>query len=139
MNNFKKWFIRFAQGRYGIDTLFYILMVTYIVIAFINFFAHSIILYFIGVAVMVYSIWRVLSRNVAKRYKENQFVLNKLGLVKISYNKSRSRMKQQKTHCFKKCPNCGKTLRLPRVRGKHFTQCPSCQCKFKIFIWLGMK
>lgn len=127
------------QGRYGADELFYILTILYIVLMFINIFMRSWVIHIIGMVFFVLAIYRSMSRNTAKRYRENQKVMGFIDSVRGGFAGKKNRAEQNKTHYFKRCPNCGKTLRLPRVKGKHNTKCPACGCRFSVRILRGAR
>jgi Ca2+/Na+ antiporter len=127
------------QGRNGADKLFYILVAAYIVLMFVNVFAKSMLIQLIGLLIFILAVYRYLSRNIVKRRRENDFVERQLGKIQSGYSSAVSRSTQNKTYCFKRCPNCGKTLRLPRVKGKHNTKCPACGCKFSVRIFMDKR
>ncbi|MCD7740644.1 MAG: hypothetical protein LUI06_00295 [Ruminococcus sp.] len=139
MNNFRNRLAQFMMGRYGMDETFYVLLISYIVLMFINLFVHTWIIQILGIAIFVYAVFRFFSKNIAKRTRENQRVMNVLYGAKGFVNKRKNRSAQKKSCFFKKCPNCGKTLRLPRVKGKHNTRCPSCGCEFSVRILKGKR
>lgn len=64
--NFREKIARFMYGRYGTDNLFYGLSVLYIAVMLINVFVHSWLLYILGIAVFVFTFYRVMSRNTVK-------------------------------------------------------------------------
>ena len=66
---------RFMIGRYGMDQLSK--MVNYISFALLilTLFTHSMLLYILAVAGIIYSYYRAFSRNISKRYSENQAYL----------------------------------------------------------------
>jgi predicted Zn-ribbon and HTH transcriptional regulator len=130
---------QFMRGRNGADRLFYILTVGYVVMMFLNVFFNSVVLYLIGLAMFGLAIFRFLSRNTAKRSKENEAASRVYYSAVGKVGKAKNRSVQNKTHCFKRCPNCGKTLRLPRVKGKHSTRCPACGCEFSVRIFVDKK
>ena len=130
---------QFMQGRYGPDSMLLGLAVVYVFIAFINLFVHSRNLYFVGLALFFYGIFRFLSRNISKRSAENMKYQNLTAGIRRTFSNITSRIQQNKTFCFKRCPNCGKTLRLPRKRGRHTTCCPVCKCNFSVHVWMGDK
>ena len=135
MNNFRYKLMQFMQGRYGMDEMFYVLAVIYIALMFVNMFVQSWLLQLLGLAVFVFAVYRFLSRNIAQRTKENGYALKFIGFFKGT----KARHAQRNDYYFKRCPNCGKTLRLPRVKGKHGTRCPSCGCQFRVNIRRGKK
>ena len=67
-------------GRYGVDDLsraqIIVSMVLLLVSTFLSAFFRVNILYWLGLALLIYSYFRILSRNVSKRYEENQRYLN---------------------------------------------------------------
>ena len=136
---FREKFRQFMMGRYGMDSLGYFMCITYLVIAFLNLFFVSRLLYFINLVLIAIFVFRFLSGNTTKRYNENLKFQQIKGKVNGLFSKSKSRAEQNKDYCFKRCPNCGKTLRLPRKRGRHGTRCPVCGCSFKVTVWFGNK
>lgn len=139
MNNFRYRLAQFMQGRYGADQLFNVIAAVYLAIVIINVFIGSFILNIVGFGLFIFALFRFFSRNTEKRMKENDFVMRKLYGIKGKSARIKERARQNKTHCFKKCPSCGKTLRLPRVKGKHNTRCPSCGCQFSVRIFRDKK
>lgn len=137
--NFRYRFQQFMQGRYGADSMLLGLAVVYIILSFLNVFLKSKIISLLGLAIFFYCVFRFLSRNTQKRYAENLKFQRLTNGLRSFFSKLVSRVQQNKTYCFKRCPNCGKTLRLPRKRGKHTTKCPICNCSFKVHVWMGDK
>lgn len=76
MGNFKDKLERFMSGRYGVDQLYYALLVTSFVLAVANsFIRSSAIATLIGTlmwAILIWMIFRTLSRNVYQRRLENE-------------------------------------------------------------------
>ena len=120
-------------GRYGSDKLGNVLLITYFIIVilhtFIGFFWSNVwvdaAVWLISSILAITVIWRMLSRNVAKRRRENERFC---GFFKLIKNKFRDR----KTHVYRKCPNCSAVLRLPRAKGKHTVVCPRCKNRFNV-------
>ena len=125
---------RFMQGRNGPDDLYYLTSASSMILMLINVFVNSFVLTVIYASLFAYSIFRVLSRNVYKRRAENaKFIsLRKscFDFFKLLYDMWRDR----KTHIYKKCPSCKKTLRLPKRKGNHTVKCPCCQNRFDISV-----
>ncbi|MGN1134493.1 MAG: hypothetical protein ACI4RN_08600 [Oscillospiraceae bacterium] len=136
---FRQWLFNFMYGRNGIDSLNIAIAITALILSMVNLFCHSIIIMIIQWLLLILFLFRFFSRNTAKRSSENFKFQNAFAKAKQSFAKFSARMKDNKDHCFKRCPNCGKTLRLPRKRGRHNTRCPLCQCKFSVRIWFGSK
>ena len=122
------------SGRYGTDALFYVLFGVSTVLVIVNMFVGSIILQLVIDAIMIYAFYRVLSRNIEARRRENRLVTGFVYEIK----KRRSIRRQRKadyTHIYKKCPRCHSVLRLPRRKGKHTTVCPKCSKEFKVYVF----
>ncbi len=132
--NFRYKLMQFLNGRYGIDGLFYVLFTIAAVLAVINAFARSLILQLIIDAVLVYTFYRVLSRNIDARRRENQ-AFNRLALRLKEKQNIRHQRKADYSHIYKKCPRCHAVLRLPRRKGKHTTVCPKCSKEFKVYVF----
>lgn len=132
--NFKYKFMQFMSGRYGTDNLFYVLFAAAALIYIINWFVRSLVLQIVIWAILTYALFRVLSRNVTARKKENKALTN-FAFKTQEKMKVRRQRKADYTHVYKKCPRCHAVLRLPRRKGKHTTVCPKCQNKFKVYVF----
>lgn len=84
------------------------------------------IFWWIALAVMVASYWRMLSKNIGGRSRENNKYLSWRGKAQSSLRRALTRIKQLKTHRFFKCPACGQRVRTPRGKGKIRITCPKC-------------
>ena len=123
--------MQLMSGRYGVDKLFYVIFVTATALAFINIFLRSLIIQIIVYTLMFYGIFRVFSRNIGGRARENRALTGWIeGLKKKG--ETRRRRAADTTHIYKKCPKCKAILRLPRRVGKHKTVCPKCGNEFKV-------
>ena len=134
MGNFKNKLTQFMYGRYGTDQLYNALIVTYFVLIVANTFIKSAIISIFMSAVLVYTIFRTLSRNIYKRRRENEKFMKIWKPIKAKGSLMIRRIKEIKTHRFRKCPHCKKVLRLPRMRGKHTVKCPCCNKEFELRI-----
>lgn len=131
----KEKFIRFMQGRYGVDQLSKFTMgvaLTCIILAMFFSRAGGIgaLLDTVGLAALVYTYFRMLSKNISKRYAENQWYLTKTSKIRMRLNKEINLMKQRKTYHIYMCPGCKQKIRIPRGKGKIEIQCPKCHTKF---------
>ncbi len=127
---------RFMIGRYGVDELYRFSLIIYIVLILINAFVRNnianIVLYVITTAFLIFTFFRVFSKNISARRNENNKYLKCKNKVTTYTNLQKNKWKFRKTHIFKKCPNCKRTLKLPRKSGKHTVNCPVCHQSFEI-------
>ncbi len=132
--NFRYKLMQFMSGRYGIDHMFYMLFAISAVIAFINCFLRLFVIQLIVYAIIGYAFFRVLSKNIYARQKENERALFLFNKAK-KYFATRRYRRADTSHIYKKCPYCKATLRLPRRKGKHTTVCPKCGKEFKVRVY----
>ena len=131
MQNFLIKLRNFMEGRNGFDKLTTGLVVIYGIFGFIKIFfrfniAGYIIVAILQYAVLAFAIFRVLSKNLPKRYSENLRFTQFLYAWKPYVEHMKLRFKFIKTHRFRTCKGCGEFLRLKK--GKHRKQitCPKC-------------
>jgi hypothetical protein len=134
MGNLKDKLVRFMNGRYGIDQLYYALFGTYFILIVANTFIRSTMIDILMWAVLIWMIFRILSRNVYQRRRENEKFMKIWNRIKAKGSLTIRRIKEIKTRRFRKCPHCKVVLRLPRKTGKHTVECPCCHHEFKLRI-----
>jgi hypothetical protein len=134
MGNFKDKVVRFMDGRYGTDQLYYALIAAYLVLIVANVFIRSAIIGILMWAVLILMIFRIFSRNVYKRRMENEKFMKIWKRIKVKGSLTIRRIKEIRTHRFRKCPYCKVILRLPRKTGKHTVECPCCHHEFEVRI-----
>ena len=133
MNKFSLWlrqatsrfyagFHNFMSGRYGSDRLNMVILGLGLLASILSsLFARSIagtVFWFLSYALMIWAIFRALSRNTYKRYQENRTFL-------LFFD----RLKDRNNRYFD-CPKCHQTVRVPRGKGKISITCPRCKEKF---------
>lgn len=126
----KEKFIQFMQGRYGgADKLNTHLMYLLFILAVIEIFTGSKPIMVISLLLMIYIYFRIFSKNIYKRYAENQKYVQLIAPItkKVNFFK---RKRQDKTHKYYKCPTCKQVVRVPKERGKIEINCPKCHTKF---------
>lgn len=131
----KEKFIRFMQGRYGVDSLSKFTMGFALVSVILSVFTGrsrnlAALLDFVGLAAIVYTYFRIFSRNISKRYAENQKFLGMTAGIRSRFTREKNLMSQRKTHHIYTCPGCGQKIRIPKGKGKIEIVCPKCQTKF---------
>lgn len=137
---FREKLASFFYGRYGVDQLYKFLMIVWFVLMIANFIlgffeGTAIVVSIISALSLVLFIWmmyRVLSKNVVARQKENYQYLTIKNKIVGWFNLQKRRFKERKTHSFKKCPSCKKTVRLKKIKGEHTVRCPLCSNTFKV-------
>ena len=130
----KEKLIRFMQGRYGVDFLSkFLLAAGLIVVLLSSIFAGEIIgtvCYVLGWVLIIYCYFRMFSRNVSKRYAENQAFLAKTYKIRSFFQRQKNMWTQRKTYHIYKCPGCRQKIRIPRGKGKIEVRCPKCSATF---------
>lgn len=132
MNRFKNAMYNFFQGRYGIDELYKFFFIAFIVIWLLNSFVKSQILYYLGLIICIFMIYRMFSRNFEKRQKENMKYIEIRRKVTGKIKLQKKKWDDRKTHIYRKCPNCKAEIRLPNKKGKHVCTCPCCKKDFDV-------
>lgn len=121
---------KFLYGRYGGDNLGRALLVSYLALYFLSVFTRWTPLYVLSLLLAVWCIFRMMSRNVAKRRRENDKYLSLTAPVR-GWLRRRRMIRNDKDHRYFKCPNCGQQLRVPRVNGTIKITCRSCGTIFE--------
>lgn len=113
---------RFMQGRYGSDklntTILMVALVLVLVYTFLPFGPVQLILWILSYVLMIWAIFRMLSRNTYRRYQENRRFLQFVDGIR------------DREHRYYDCPNCHQRVRVPRGKGKISISCPKCREKF---------
>lgn len=113
---------RFMEGRYGSDKLntaiLMVALVLVLVYTFLPFGLVKIILWIISYVLMIWAIFRMLSRNTYRRYQENRRFLQIVDGIR------------DREHRYYNCPTCRQRVRVPRRKGKISITCPKCREKF---------
>ena len=121
---------QFMIGRYGTDELSKFMMTVVIVLWLLNMFTKNRFFYSWSALVLVVAYFRMLSRNIQKRYQENQKFLEIKSKVLAKIRKEKSNMDQRKTHHIYQCPSCKQKIRIPRGKGRICITCPRCKTQF---------
>ena len=121
---------RFMIGRYGTDELSKFMMTVVVVLWLLNIFTKNRFFYSWSALVLLLAYFRMLSRNIQKRYQENQKFLEIKSKVLAKVRKEKSNMEQRKTHHIYQCPSCKQKIRIPRGKGRICITCPRCKTQF---------
>lgn len=120
-------------GRYGSDQLsraISILVCVLAVIALIGSSTWLSLLWYPALILLIYDYYRMLSRNIYKRERENQWYLNKTEGIRSRFRLWRDKVRQRKDYKFFTCPNCNTTVRVPKGKGTITITCPKCKERF---------
>lgn len=113
---------RFMAGRYGTDRLNMVILCTGLFVSLLTVWSKSalwdLIFTLLSYGLMIWAIFRTLSRNTYARYQENRKFLQFFDRLKDRRNK------------YFDCPKCRQTVRVPRGKGKISITCPRCKEKF---------
>lgn len=134
MNNFKQKLINFMYGRYGMDEMYIGLLVLWIIITVINSFVKSVLLNLLAFAVLIFGLYRFMSRKHDKRRRENAMFLKIWHPVRNWFTFQRDRIRDRKTARYRKCTHCKAIVKLPVKKGKHTVRCPKCGERFDVRI-----
>ena len=134
MNRFFEKLRLFMSGRNGFDRLSFICFLLYTALVFVNIFTRSYIVYIIELLILGYIIFRVLSRNVMRRHRENMFFVKLTNRIGAFFVRQKNKLRDIKTHRYIKCKSCKAFLRVKRKKGKHSVRCPKCSKVFEVNI-----
>lgn len=127
----KEKFYRFMQGRHGVDQFSKFLMYLACALVILNIFVHSSILNLLFWVLVIYSYFRVFSRNHMARYQENQRYLDATAKFRYWFEQQKKMANERKYHHIYTCPKCKQKIRIPRGKGKIMVRCPKCHHEFQ--------
>lgn len=119
---------RFMYGRNGVDQLGWASLVLVLLLDTVELIVRSksetarMILSTLSFLLMVWTLYRMFSRNLPKRRKENAWFLTKM----VNPVKNRKARSMDKDHKYFTCPQCRTVCRVPRGKGKIIITCPKC-------------
>jgi len=141
MENWRMKLMQFLRGRYlfvaGQDIfsreLVYIslgLIVLSWIFAFLGLWVIDKIFYAAALASLIYSTYRLFSRDIAARQSENRRYLFYRNKVVHFFSEHWQRFRNRKEYAYFSCPKCKTTLRVPRGKGNITISCRNCSAKF---------
>lgn len=121
---------RFMYGRNGTDKLCFALIITSMVISLASRIAGNYWVQMPAYMLLIWTIFRMLSKNIQARRKENTAFLKIWNPIvkwfKLCYN----RVRDIRSYRYYSCPNCKNALRVPKGKGKITITCPVCKTRF---------
>ena len=133
MNGIGSWFRQFTAklsmdlrsfmaGRYGTDRLNMVILCAGLFCSLLSVWIHKVplnlIFWALSYGLMIWAIFRSLSRNTYRRYMENRRFFQLTEQIK------------DRDHRYYACPKCRQTVRVPRGKGKISITCPRCKERF---------
>lgn len=131
MNKFKMWIQQMMRGRYGADVYGTVLAYAGMGVSILALFfrKYGWLLSLLGWILLIYALWRMLSKNIWKRYAENRKFLEWVQPMKRRWLLMQKQTKD-KEHRYYLCPKCKQMVRVPKGRGKIEITCPKCKERF---------
>lgn len=118
---------RFMTGRNGMDNLAYHALWGSVIFSLLSIFLP---VGLISTVLLVYAVFRMLSRNIGKRQAENARYIQFCEKLGREVRQFFARLKGMKTHKYFRCPSCRNRLRMKRGSGEKTITCPVCRHQF---------
>lgn len=125
----RNWLQKVMTGRYGVDEFNRCLNTTALITLVLSLLFKgvlSLIFWLMAIVALVFSYFRMFSRNTYRRRAENNAYLTLRYNLTRKFSGMKQRMQQKKYYRFFKCPKCGVTTRVPKGKGKIRITCPKC-------------
>ena len=126
----RNWLRRVMMGRYGQDHLNIFLLIAAVVLSLVASLLRLGILSLISYILLLICIFRMLSRNINARRKENDRFIRLWWPVRTKIVNFFRRLKDMRRFKYFQCAGCHSTLRVPRGKGKVQITCPKCGERF---------
>ncbi len=112
---FRDKFAYFMSGRNGVDEIGRLAAIVGLIMMIVAVFVPYVLLP--AFAIMGYSYFRMFSKNIPARRRENEAFC---------------RLKNRRSSPYRifKCPNCAQKIRVPRRKGRICIRCPKCHIEF---------
>lgn len=127
---FQSYLVRALYGRNGLDSFAKTVYITAVVLMLINIVANSKVLSLISAVFLGYAIFRMFSRNIPKRYAENQLFLEKTRIPRKYLGIIPMQWRDRKVARYYVCSKCHQQIRVPKGKGKIEISCPKCRNSF---------
>ena len=123
-------FYRFMQGRYGTDELSKFLVGLGMALIILNILTKNAIFNLLFWVCLIYSYFRMFSKNHAARYAENQKFLGLKNKWTYKWENHKRMREQKKIYHIYSCPFCKQKIRIPKGKGTIIVTCPKCKEEF---------
>lgn len=126
----KEKFYRFMQGRYGADELSKFLTGLGMVLIILSILTRISIFHLLFWVCLIYSYFRMFSKNYSARYAENQKFLVLKNQFRYKLENHKKLREQKKIYHIYSCPYCKQKIRIPKGKGTIIITCPKCKEEF---------
>ncbi len=120
----------FMQGCYGSDSFSQFLLGVAVVFLLLSWVPRLRLCGALAFLLLLYIYFRMFSRNIQKRYRENQWYLQKKNSFLGFFKNFRYNASQRKIYHIYRCPKCRQKIRIPRGKGRIMVRCPKCGTEF---------
>lgn len=117
-------------GRYGQDELGKFILSLALILLIINLFVKTAALSAAALVLIIYSYYRIFSRDISARYAENKKFLTSLDPLRRKFFSSKNKYDNRKVYKYIKCPKCKFEMKVPKNKGKIRVTCKNCGEKF---------
>ena len=121
----------FMMGRHGADQLGMFTLITGLVLSLLASFTGIGLFSLLGLALYIWTLFRMFSRNHEARIKENQKYVSLTSNWQTKLSQFWKRQKNRKEYKYFRCPQCKVLLRLKRGCGEKDITCVRCGHQFK--------
>lgn len=131
---FREKITQFMYGRRGADEFSRFLLVVTLVFIVLSWMFQGVLqplFSLLTMACLVYCYYRILSKDIYKRQRENAWYLQKKAAVLKWFRSVKDRWTQRKDYKFFRCPSCRTLLRVPKGKGKILLTCRKCGNRFE--------
>lgn len=118
------------QGRYGTDELSKFLLGVGMALLILNILFRNPIFSLLFWICLIYSYFRMFSKNYSARYAENQKFLGLKNRWKYKLENYKNLREQKKIYHIYQCPYCKQKIRIPKGKGTIIITCPKCKQEF---------
>ena len=117
-------------GAYGTDRFTRFLLVLWIFSFVLNAFIPGRVSGIIPLVIFVYTYFRLFSRNIPQRYRENEAYMRLEQKVISFFRRERNNLNPNSAFHIYTCPCCSQKIRIPRGKGRIMVRCPRCSEEF---------
>ena len=131
LQRLKESLARFMTGRHGPDNLGMFTLIAGLACSILGSLTGFALLSLVGMALYVWTLFRMFSKNNEKRWEENRKYIELSSIWKTKVSQFIKRMKNRRDYKYFKCPNCKVLLRSKRGSGEKDIICVRCGHEFK--------